>query len=222
MEELMLTSVSLNIFGTERPVLLFVPKPDAMTAAEQKRQELKALLEKEPLEDDQGHFSSVNPLVLIQLPDEDQAGSHDKREFAERWLHDHGKTTDNGKLAIWLSGDDQNHLNLDGISENDNQVEYLIFKQAIATGWDCPRAYILVKFREVKSEIFNIQVLGRITRMNLRAIQKVKKVGLKRSYFSLKKSIKRALVEAEEMVLQTPERQETSAEMAQHQNSKVP
>jgi type III restriction enzyme len=136
-----------------------------MTAAEQKRQELKALLEKEPLEDDQGHFSSVNPLVLIQLPDEDQAGSHDKREFAERWLHDHGKTTDNGKLAIWLSGDDQNHLNLDGISENDNQVEYLIFKQAIATGWDCPRAYILVKFREVKSEIFNIQVLGRITRM---------------------------------------------------------
>jgi type III restriction enzyme len=136
-----------------------------MTAAEQKRQELKALLEKEPLVEDPTHFSTVNPLVLIQLPDEDQAGSHDKREFAERWLHDHGKTTDNGKLAIWLSGDDQNHLNLEGISENDNPVEYLIFKQAIATGWDCPRAYILVKFREVKSEIFNIQVLGRITRM---------------------------------------------------------
>jgi type III restriction enzyme len=136
-----------------------------MTAAEQKRQELKALLEKEPLEDDPAIFRQSIRLCLIQLPDEDQAGSHDKREFAERWLHDHGKTTDNGKLAIWLSGDDQNHLNLDGISENDNQVEYLIFKQAIATGWDCPRAYILVKFREVKSEIFNIQVLGRITRM---------------------------------------------------------
>ena len=47
----------------------------------------------------------------------------------------------------------------------DNLVEVLIFKQAIALGWDCPRAQILVLFREWHSPIFSIQTVGRIMRM---------------------------------------------------------
>ena len=42
---------------------------------------------------------------------------------------------------------------------------FLLFKQAIATGWDCPRAKILVKLREGGTERFNIQTVGRIRRM---------------------------------------------------------
>ena len=38
-------------------------------------------------------------------------------------------------------------------------------KQAISTGWDCPRAKILVKLRENMHEDFEIQTLGRIRRM---------------------------------------------------------
>src|SRR5690625_4687330 len=38
-------------------------------------------------------------------------------------------------------------------------------KQAVATGWDCPRAQILVKLRENTSETFDIQTIGRIRRM---------------------------------------------------------
>ena len=38
-------------------------------------------------------------------------------------------------------------------------------KQAISTGWDCPRAKILVKLREGMSEQFEIQTIGRIRRM---------------------------------------------------------
>jgi len=41
----------------------------------------------------------------------------------------------------------------------------LIFKQAIALGWDCPRAQILVLFREWSSPIFSIQTIGRIMRV---------------------------------------------------------
>lgn len=41
----------------------------------------------------------------------------------------------------------------------------MIFKQAIALGWDCPRAAILVLFREWKSFRFSVQTLGRIMRM---------------------------------------------------------
>ena len=47
----------------------------------------------------------------------------------------------------------------------ENEVEILVFKQAIALGWDCPRASILVIFRESKSFIFTIQTIGRIMRM---------------------------------------------------------
>lgn len=53
----------------------------------------------------------------------------------------------------------------DVISENDNSTRYLLMKQAIFTGWDCPRAKILVKLREGMSEQFEIQTVGRIRRM---------------------------------------------------------
>jgi len=51
------------------------------------------------------------------------------------------------------------------VEKNDNEVEVLVFKQAIALGWDCPRAQILVIFRESKSFTFTIQTIGRIMRM---------------------------------------------------------
>lgn len=38
-------------------------------------------------------------------------------------------------------------------------------KQAVATGWDCPRAKILVKLREGMGDVFTIQTIGRIRRM---------------------------------------------------------
>ncbi len=71
---------------------------------------------------------------------------------------------DNGKLAIYLS-DKDNKVNLENIEKNTNEVEVLIFKQAIALGWDCPRSSILVLFREWKKFEFSIQTIGRIIRM---------------------------------------------------------
>ncbi|MBD3809827.1 MAG: DEAD/DEAH box helicase family protein [Sulfuricurvum sp.] len=103
---------------------------------------------------------NVNPMVLIQLPSGDKGEA--KLESVQAFLAGFNITTDNGKLAIWLS---EEKINLELLHRNDNEVEYLIFKQAIGTGWDCPRAQILVRFREVKSLTFNIQTVGRILRM---------------------------------------------------------
>jgi type III restriction enzyme len=64
---------------------------------------------------------------------------------------------ENQKLAVYLSEDKTD--NLDEISSHNSLVEVLIFKQAIATGWDCPRAQILVMFREIKSITFEIQTV---------------------------------------------------------------
>lgn len=107
--------------------------------------------------------SKVNPLMLIQLPDK-------KSEIEEQLMsdvisylqNDHGITVENGKLAIYLS---ESKENLENIAKHDSEVEVMIFKQAIALGWDCPRAQILVLFRDHKSLAFSIQTVGRIMRM---------------------------------------------------------
>jgi type III restriction enzyme len=107
--------------------------------------------------------SGVNPLVLIQIPDSRQ-GMIDKKDTVIQLLAKFGITTENGRLAIYLSEKDSK-INLDNIEKSENEVEVMIFKQAIAVGWDCPRAAILVLFREWKSMVFSIQTIGRIMRM---------------------------------------------------------
>ena len=104
----------------------------------------------------------VNPLVLIQIPN--AAAGETKREAIEKLLKEKGITRENGKLAVYLDGDtiDKNSEELLPVN---GKIEYLIFKMAIDTGWDCPRAQILVKFRETNSITFEIQTVGRILRM---------------------------------------------------------
>lgn len=105
----------------------------------------------------------INPLLLVQLPDNSSADFANKTDEIENLLaKKFNITSDNGKLAVYLSEDKRN---LENISKNDNEVDVLLFKQAIALGWDCPRAYILVLFREWHSEKFSIQTVGRIMRM---------------------------------------------------------
>jgi len=57
------------------------------------------------------------------------------------------------------------HENLEGIEEINAPSVAVIIKQAVATGWDCPRATILVKLRDNMDETFEIQTIGRIRRM---------------------------------------------------------
>jgi type III restriction enzyme len=107
--------------------------------------------------------SNINPLVLIQLPDK-KSDLDEKKEDVIKLLDRRFEVSEsNGRLAIWLAEDKSPSLN--EIEKPDNDVEVLIFKQAIALGWDCPRAYILVIFRELRSFTFTIQTVGRIMRM---------------------------------------------------------
>lgn len=108
--------------------------------------------------------SNINPLVLIQLPNDYKETktieSDSKEALVRQFLADQGVTEN--KIATWLSGRQEN---LESIESHTCDVEYLIFKQAAATGWDCPRASVLVMFREIKNPTFQIQTIGRILRM---------------------------------------------------------
>ena len=123
-----------------------------------KQKELKKFYEAEG--------SNVNPLVLIQLPSDDNTQLTNKTDEIKAILSSKQPSiaidTSPPSLAIWLSND---YKNLDDIDTNDNDVTFLIFKQAIAIGWDCPRAQILVTFRDMNDPSFTTQTLGRIIRM---------------------------------------------------------
>ena len=108
----------------------------------------------------------INPLLLIQLPnDKDKMDKDDDSIKEEVMLYlDTIKNINiaNGKLAVWLSNEKEN---LNGIEKQDNLTEVLLFKQAIALGWDCPRAAVLLIFRKIESFTFTAQTVGRILRM---------------------------------------------------------
>lgn len=119
--------------------------------ADAKRQEISA------------HYKALNknirPLVLIQFPN----GQPETIRAVENKLESMGYTYDNGMVSIWMSEDKRDLP--ENLTDNDATPVFLLMKQAISTGWDCPRAKILVKLREGMSESFEIQTIGRIRRM---------------------------------------------------------
>lgn len=109
----------------------------------------------------------INPLLLIQLPNDSSenltADDTKVKDEVIATLDAYGINTTNGKLAIWLSGEKTD--NLDVIDRPNDPTEVLLFKQAIALGWDCPRAAVLLIFRKIESFQFSAQTVGRILRM---------------------------------------------------------
>lgn len=51
--------------------------------------------------------------------------------------------------------------------QDSNWVRILIAKDAISTGWDCPRAEVMVSFRPAKDQTYIAQLLGRMVRTPL-------------------------------------------------------
>lgn len=128
---------------------------DFLDAANNKRRKIKAAF--------QALNKDINPLVLIQFPDEkkyDDEITSKIKEVKTYLTNELGQK--DSEIATWLSGI---HSNVANISANNSKINYLLMKQAVSTGWDAPRAKILVKLRLNTSHNFTIQTIGRIRRM---------------------------------------------------------
>lgn len=130
-----------------------------LRTAFKKKQELQELYNKELGE------GIINPLILIQLPSDNASLSEEdegiKAAVVGLLNTEFNISINTGKLAIWLSGEKVK----DGLEDINGFQDVLIFKQAIAQGWDCPRAAILVSYRNISSPDFGVQTVGRILRM---------------------------------------------------------
>lgn len=102
---------------------------------------------------------NINPLILIQFPDDSEEKIIKIEEFLESLGYSY-----NHEISKWLA-DSKDKINLNGLTDLDGKQIFLLMKQAVATGWNCPRAKILVKLRENMKEDFQIQTIGRLRRM---------------------------------------------------------
>lgn len=110
----------------------------------------------------------INPLLLIQLPNDGATVSAEDKTMRDQVISylkmKYEISFDSRELAMWLS-DKSDKRNLEGIEKPNSPVKVLLFKEAIAKGWDCPRAAVLLIFRKLQDNNFAIQTLGRILRM---------------------------------------------------------
>jgi len=51
--------------------------------------------------------------------------------------------------------------------QDDNSVRVVLFKQALNTGWDCPRAEVMISFAVAKDQTYVAQTIGRMVRTPL-------------------------------------------------------
>lgn len=109
---------------------------------------------------------NVNPLVIIQLPNDSSVDTNDqtKEELVTEYLISQG--VEPTRIAKWFT----NEKKPIGLEDNNSQFDYLLFKMAAGTGWDCPRAQVLVMLRDILSETFQTQTIGRIVRIPIRNV----------------------------------------------------
>lgn len=114
----------------------------------------------------------VKPAMLIQVDNDSNEDAERAREFKEA-LEKTKKHLSAANLAWvqYFGNNDKdsnrsykNNFSLDEITANNNDVDAIIFKIGPATGWDIPRACMLLQLRNVSSSNLNIQTLGRIKR----------------------------------------------------------
>ncbi len=100
----------------------------------------------------------LTPLMLVQVDSKDKSVERAKERllalgFTETQIAIHtAEEPDSGLLAL----------------ANDEAREVLVFKMAVALGFDAPRASTLVSMRAARDEDFGVQLVGRILRVHRR------------------------------------------------------
>ncbi|BCG45663.1 hypothetical protein GEOBRER4_n0426 [Citrifermentans bremense] len=119
----------------------------------------------------QGIKEVVRPLMVLQVPntpDQNQIGRALDTIF-QKWpalteeaiAHVFGEHTTHtfGKYSVpYISPE---------LVQDSHWIRVLIAKDAISTGWDCPRAEVLVSFRQSKDRTHITQLMGRMVRTPL-------------------------------------------------------
>src|SRR5690606_11275932 len=117
------------------------------------------------------HEPEVMPVLVIQV--KPAASDAELREIldalAEHW-------PDLSDRAVGHSFQEHSILNLGSRSvryvapqdiQDDPDLRVVLFKEALSTGWDCPRAEVMLSLRSAQDPTYIAQLIGRMVRTPL-------------------------------------------------------
>lgn len=120
------------------------------------------------------HYGQVNPVLVIQVQNGsgNQISATDLNEclriieerMGDRFLegqvvHAFGE----GTPTIQIGGLDVPYCEPSRITD-DKRIKVVFFKETLTTGWDCPRAEVMMSFRRAVDHTYIAQLLGRMVR----------------------------------------------------------
>lgn len=119
-------------------------------------------------------LAGINPAMLIQVRNKHSSEITDN-QFDEEINQIISIIKSKGLTYTIYFGDDKSSTkfettnirekaDLKSISQNNSDIDVIIFKIGPATGWNIPRACMLVQLRNVSSDTLNVQTIGRIRR----------------------------------------------------------
>lgn len=103
----------------------------------------------------------VTPLMLVQVEDQAKGDEDPVKRVRDKLLELPGVTKD--LIAVHTSGEPDSDFHM---LAYDHSKQILIFKVAVATGFDAPRAWTLVSVRPNRGMAFGLQIVGRIMRVH--------------------------------------------------------
>lgn len=114
----------------------------------------------------------VSPLMIVQV--EDKVTDTRLLEIADTIFHEYPELDYSSFAHVFGEHTDRDLGGQRFISyvepervQDRKQIRVLFAKNAITTGWDCPRAEVLVSFRAAQDETYVTQMLGRMVRTPL-------------------------------------------------------
>lgn len=120
------------------------------------------------------HYGQVNPIIVIQVQngsghqisatDLDECLRIMEERLGDRFLegqvvHAFGE----GTPALQINGLDVPYCEPSRIAD-DKRIKVVFFKETLSTGWDCPRAEVMMSFRRAVDYTYIAQLLGRMVR----------------------------------------------------------
>jgi type III restriction enzyme len=133
---------------------------DTLAAAHGKLEELQSVAERE--RQDSGRY--VRPILLVRVErtgkDQTEAGKIHANDV-RRFLHETLRAKE-GEVAEKSSAEDE--LTVHNLMDETCPVRFIITKDALREGWDCPFAYVLAVLDETTASTALTQMIGRILR----------------------------------------------------------
>lgn len=119
---------------------------------------------------------TVLPLLVVQVEDSATKGQVSETDIAQaiRMLRDELGTLPNDAFAhsfqegakLTIGGEEVRYLAPSEI-DSDRDVRVVFFKTSLNTGWDCPRAEVMMSFRTAADATYIAQLVGRMVRTPL-------------------------------------------------------